>query len=129
MKRSYLLLFFLFCGLLRANMEISVELADVHENNSFVHLETKNGFDQSIKDARVWVFLMNDAGEVVGNKAQWIIGGDSSEQESLKMEQSQSFKIAVNTESKPTKAKVTFSRIILEDGTLVDPQTITDFPE
>lgn len=125
MKHLYILMSFLFCGLLRANMEISVELADVHESNSFVHLETKNGFDQDIKDARVWVFLMNDEGEVVGNKAQWIIGGDSLQKEPLSVEQSQSFKIAVDTESKPTKAKVTFSRIILEDGTLVEPQNGT----
>ena len=60
-------------------------------------------------------------GKVVGNQAQWIIGGDSSQKEPLKAEDSQTFKVAISTTSKPTTAKVTFSKIILEDGPKVNP--------
>ncbi|MEO0510250.1 MAG: hypothetical protein AAF065_10375 [Verrucomicrobiota bacterium] len=105
-----------------ANLEVSVSSLDASSNTSLVELEANNTFEQGIKDARVWVFLMDDGGKVVGNKAQWIIGGDSAAKEPLQPEKAQSFKLTVDTQSKPTTAKVTFSRIILADGTIADPQ-------
>ena len=104
-----------------ANLEVSVASLEGSSNKTLVELDTKNTFDQGIKDARAWVFLMDADGKVVGNQAQWIIGGDSSQKEPLKSEDSQTFKVAITTTSKPTAAKVTFSKIILADGTKVNP--------
>ena len=113
-------LFFL-SGAAFANLEVSVASLESASNKTLVKLDTKNTFDQGIKDARAWVFLMDADGKVVGNQAQWIIGGDSSEKEPLKAEDSQTFKVAISTTSKPMTVKVTFSKIILADGTKVNP--------
>ena len=113
-------LFFL-SGAAFANLEVSVASLESASNKTLVKLDTKNTFDQGIKDARAWVFLMDAEGKVVGNQAQWIIGGDSSQKAPLEAEDSQTFKVAISTTSKPTTAKVTFSKIILADGTKVNP--------
>ena len=104
-----------------ANLEVSVASLEGSSNKALVELDTKNTFDQGIKDARAWVFLMDAEGKVVGNQSQWIIGGDSSQKEPLEAEDSQTFKVAISTTSKPTTAKVTFSKIILADGSKVNP--------
>lgn len=118
---AFLFSLFILSSAASANLEVSVASLESASNKTLVELDTKNTFDQGIKDARAWVFLMDAEGKVVGNQSQWIIGGDSSQKESLEAEDSQTFKVAISTTSKPTTAKVTFSKIILADGTKVNP--------
>jgi len=51
-----------------ANLEVSVASLESATNKTLVELDTKNTFDQGIKDARAWVFLMDAEGKVVGNQ-------------------------------------------------------------
>jgi hypothetical protein len=103
-----------------ANLEVSVTSLTNSASKTLVKLDTKNTFDQGIKDARAWIFLMDSEGNVVGNQPQWIIGGNSTQGEPLGSKNRQTFEVAIDTTSKPTTAKVTISKIILEDGTELD---------
>lgn len=128
-------LFLVFAMPLWADFQVAVVATESTPSKSVVKIKARNNFDQNVKAARAWVFLMDDQGKVVGQNAQWIIGGDSSDgpQESegrktgapLEPEKEAEYSIAVNHSSQganpPTQTKITFSRIILADGTLVNP--------
>ena len=62
-----------------AQLEVCLLETKQSGSKSLVKLELNNTYDQAIKDARAWVFLMDEEGKVVGNKAAWIIGGDRVE--------------------------------------------------
>jgi len=109
-----------------ANLNVSVESLKGNLNITRVELDMKNTFDQGVKDARAWFFLMDADGKVVGNQPLWIIGGDSFQEKSLKSGESETFKVAIKTTSKPVTAKVTFSKIIFEDGTELDRAQIAN---
>ena len=109
-----------------ANLEVSILEQKGSENKGMVTMRIKNDFDQGIKGARVWVFLMDEKGKVVGNKAQWLIGGTEENTkknpEGLEMGKTQEYSMVVDTQKQFTKTKVTMSRLILADGTSVDPR-------
>jgi hypothetical protein len=122
---------------LAAYARLEVRLLETKQsgNKSLVKLELNNTYDQAIKDARAWVFLMDEEGKVVGNKAAWIIGGDRAEpgnrnrvHSPLKKDEKNEYTLAIDTlrckeeDESPFKAKITFTRIILADGTPVNPQ-------
>jgi hypothetical protein len=96
MKIVTVIVSLLWAVALSAQIEVSVSSIESQSNKSVVRLEASHQFTKDVKDARAWVFLLDADGKVVGNQAHWIIGGDSS-------------------------AKVIFSKIILADGTVVNP--------
>ena len=122
MNKLFLTILFALPLLAKANLELGSVTTEGTDNKALVQLELKNTFEQNIKGARVWVFLMDDEGKVVGNKAKWIIGGDQKGKAALESEKTEAYSIAVDTQRKATKSKITFSRLILEDGTLIDPR-------
>lgn len=119
-----------------ADFQVAVVDTQSTSDKSLVKIKARNAFDQGVKGARAWVFLMDDQGRVVGQRAQWIIGGEPKPshvpskipvpQASLNAEDEAEYTIMVAHDSQrggaPTRTKITFSRIILEDGTLVNPQ-------
>ena len=84
-----------------ANLEVSILEQKGSENKGMVTMRIKNDFDQGIKGARVWVFLMDEKGKVVGNKAQWLIGGTEENTkknpEGLEMGKTQEYSMVVDT--------------------------------
>ena len=100
-----------------ANLKLSVASLESNSNSTSVELEIENTFDQEVRDARAWFFLMDSDGNVVGNEPLWIIGGDSTREGSLESGESETFTVAIDTTSEPVTAKVTFAKIVLEDGT------------
>jgi hypothetical protein len=72
MKHFLTLLFSLFMlsSAAFANLEVSVASLESATNKTLVELDTKNTFDQGIKDARAWVFLMDAEGKVVGGETK-----------------------------------------------------------
>ena len=116
-----------------AQLEVRLLETKQSENKSLVKMELNNTYDQAIKGARAWVFLMDEEGKVVGNKAAWIIGGDKTEPENrvqppLEKGEKNEYTLAMDTlrpteeGEPPFKAKITFSRVILADGTPFNPQ-------
>ena len=118
---------------LHANLEVSVTEQLSAGNKGLVKLKMTNKFDQGVKGARAWVFLMDDSGKVVGNKAQWLVGGTEGNLEKdpdgLDVGEALEATMVVDTQKPFTKTKVTFSRLILSDGKSVDPRKYSKSPE
>ena len=136
----------LFCFLLLpllsyADMEVALGEVESTPGKSLIKLTAKNTFDQDVRDARVWVFLMDGAGNVVGNKAAWIVGGGTGASDEklpktrspLEPNEEREFLIVVShdgpasngagkVETTTLSPKITFTRIILADGTSIDPR-------
>ncbi|MEM0966553.1 MAG: hypothetical protein AAGJ81_10435 [Verrucomicrobiota bacterium] len=93
-----------------------------------VEFKMENTLNTLIKGARAWIFLMGEDDKVVGNHAQWVVSQDKKND--LPSGETQTYKMTMPSQGKVTAAKVVFSRIILGDGSTVDPRKIVkSFPE
>lgn len=93
-----------------------------------VEFKMENSLDKPIKGARAWIFLTGEDDKVLGNHAQWVVSQDKKNE--LPTGETQTFKMTMPSQGKVTSAKVVFSRIILGDGSTVDPRKIVkEFPE
>lgn len=111
----------------RADVEVGAPRLEQTGTKTLVTFGLKNTFSQPIKDVRAWVFLMDADGKVVGNQAEWLIGGGesspaASSSKPLAPEQSAECVVAVSTSRPAVSAQVTFSRIVLADGSVASPQ-------
>ena len=105
----------LLTGKAWSKLEVSLTDATWEDGRASLSLEAKNKGDGSITGARVWIFLMNDSGKVVGNHAEWIIGGKRAEDKpNPDLEAGSEAKYAVNFKSEQafTTARVTFSKVL-----------------
>ena len=115
-----------------AQMEVGLVDMKAQQSKGLVTISLANHFEQTVQSARIWVMLLDDDGKIVGQKAQWLTGkgdkGKSFKEGELKLQPSaqddapKTFSISVDTQRKATKAKITFSRIVLADGTLANVQ-------
>jgi hypothetical protein len=83
----------------------------------------KNSFPEKIESARAAVFLLDEKGKMVGQSAKWVIGG-SQDKPGLAAGATNVFFFVI-TSSRPftttnLTAKVSFSRVILEGGTVAN---------
>jgi len=132
--KPILLVFAAFAAtLVQAQIGVSVELTNATENRAEVSIEIQNGLGKDVRDARAWVFLFDADGKFVGQQAQWLGGGGIEEQEPSANAQEpdaplmadgdqKTFSMGVKTQARPIRAEITFSRIILSDGSLVNIQ-------
>ncbi|WOO39348.1 hypothetical protein [Rubellicoccus peritrichatus] len=137
-------------GLVSAQVEISTQLPEVVDGKSLVRIEAKNTFDQPITGMRGWVVLMDAEGRVVGQRADWLIGGgkgaDSknlnakSSPVTAELASEENLEIVMPIEHKgvaekgkpvgePVKAKVIVHRLIMKDGSMPDPRKYVVEPE
>ena len=132
MKTLTTILTLLTTSLLHANLEVSVTEQTSAGNKGLVKLKMTNKFSQGVKGARAWVFLMDDSGKVVGNKAQWLVGGTeenlSKDPDGLAVGEELQASMVVNTQKPFTKTKVTLSKLVLADGNTVDPRKFLTAP-
>ena len=105
---------------LKANLLVKVDDPKTVGKKSVIKLTLKNTFKEQVESARAQIFLFDDHGKVVGQSAQWVIGG-TKDKPPLAPDASTTFNFVVPTEKPFTKTKITFSRIILEGGKVVDP--------
>lgn len=110
-------------GSLWANLEVSVQGVKSDGAEGQVQLKLRNGFDQGIQSARVWIFMFDEDGKVAGNQSQWLFGGKGQAEEQLTSAAEQSYTLKVQAERPFKSAQVTFSRIIMADGSMPNPQT------
>ncbi|WP_309400948.1 hypothetical protein [Cerasicoccus maritimus] len=135
MKIISVFIVLLLCSHVHADFQVGVLSTESTASKSLVKIKARNTFDQGIKGARAWIFLLDGEGHVIGQQAQWIIGGDKQSlsptaekraNATLMPEKAAEFSMVVpHTAANagvPAQTKITFSRIILEDGTLVNPQ-------
>jgi hypothetical protein len=124
-RRSILVLSLIgiVCASTDAALIVRVQAPKTIAQKTIVKLTMKNTFKEKVESARAQVFLLDDSGKIVGQAAQWIIGG-TKEKPALAPNAETAFNFVVNL-AKPLVAtnltsKVSFSRIILEGGKLAD---------
>ena len=126
------LIYFLFLPFAHANLQVGITNTEASDGNAVISLTMKNSFAQPVKAARAWLILLDGDGKIVGQKAQWLSGGEKSKKSrnkkkakkdevNLAVDEEQNFKMKVKTTRKAEVTKITFSRIVLEDGTMPDP--------
>lgn len=104
-----------------ADVEVTVVSTREVGGKATVGLSLANTFKQPVKEARVWVFLMDSEGKVMANKAQWLVGSAETPKTWASGE-SQQCAVTVDVPRPVASTRVTFSRLTLADGTEVDPQ-------
>ncbi|WP_309383707.1 hypothetical protein [Cerasicoccus frondis] len=130
----FVLILLLLSSSLHANFRIAVDDLESASNKSLVNLKARNDFEQGIVGARAWVFLQDANGKVVGQRAQWLIGsgapdvgtvaskgGVLSANDEVKL--SMAVPHAHSAAGVPVTAKIVMTRIVLADGTSVNPHT------
>ncbi|MGB0371725.1 MAG: hypothetical protein ACPGN3_10250 [Opitutales bacterium] len=126
-KHFYVTLLVLALGVNSALARLNVSLTDANwkDGKASLSLEASNAGDSAITGARVWIFLMNDDGKVVGNHAEWIIGGKRPEDNpnpSLDAGEESTYEVSFKNEKPFTQARVTFSKLLGEDKKPLNPR-------
>src|SRR5437016_304677 len=103
----------------KANLVAKVGEPKTTGRKAVIKLQMKNTFKDKIESARVVVFLFDDQGKVVGQTTRWVIGG-TKDKPPLAPDAKTTFNLVVPTDKPFTKTKVSFNRVILEGGKLVD---------
>ena len=104
-----------------ANAELSVKVEESKPagTKAIVKLTMKNTYATTVESARAVVFLLDDNGKVVGQKTEWVIGG-TKDRPPLAPNGTNVFNFVIPTDKPYTKPQVTFTRIILEGGQVVE---------
>jgi hypothetical protein len=104
----------------QAKLIVKVEEPKGPGQKTIIELSIKNSFTQKVESARATVFLIDDNDKVVGQSAQWVIGG-TKDKPGLAPKASTTYNFVIKTDKPFTKTKVIFNRILLEGGNQVDP--------
>jgi hypothetical protein len=91
-------------------------------NKAVIPLAMKNNFAEKIESARATLFLLDDIGKVVGQSTKWVIGGSGNS--GLAAGATNAFYFVIQSPTPFTTSnltgKVTFNRVVLEGGKIVD---------
>jgi hypothetical protein len=104
-----------------ADVEVTVLSTRETGGKATVSISLANTFKQPVREARVWVFLLDSEGKVMANKAQWLVGSAETPK-TWAAGESQPCAVTVDVPRPVASTRVTFSRLTLADGTEVDPQ-------
>jgi hypothetical protein len=114
-----------------AQLAVTVSPVKATGQKAIVPLAMKNGFAEKIESARAVCFLLDDQGKMVGQASRWIIGG-TGDKAGLAAGATNAFNFVVAAARPFTStnltAKVSFSRVVLEDGKLADARQVTVTP-
>jgi hypothetical protein len=99
---------------------LSLKVGDPKSNGGkvLVKLTITNTYSNAVESARAAVFLVDEKGKVVGQNTQWVIGG-AKEKPALAPQASAVYYVTIATDKPFQKANVVFTRIVLEDGQVV----------
>ena len=125
MKTLNILICFLSCTLAaQAQLAVTVTPPKVVGQKAIVQLAMTNNLADKVESARAICFLLDTEGKMVSESSRWVIGG-TKERPSLKPNNGTIFNFVVSSPRQfattNLTAKVTFSRLILKDGKLGDP--------
>jgi len=114
----------LFSSLIaRAQLAVTASPPKVVGQKAIVALAMKNNFAKNVEAARAVVFLIDDQGKVVGQSTKWVIGG-TKDKPGLAAGATNTFHFVIAADKPFTAtnltAKVSFSRVVLDGGKLVD---------
>jgi hypothetical protein len=126
LKNSFILAVALVLGPLLASAQIAVTVSPVKitGQKAVVPLAMKNNFAEEVESVRAVCFLLDEQGKVVGQMTRWVIGG-TKDKPGLAPDAKSTFNFVIPLAKPPATtnltAKVSFNRIILEGGKLVEP--------
>ena len=117
---STLQLMILFLSTLVCSASLSVKVGEpkITGNRAVIKLAMTNSYNSTIESARVAVFLKDEKGKVIGQKAEWVIGG-SKDKPALAPKAGTEYFLMVPADKPFQKTDVIFTRIILEGGQVV----------
>jgi hypothetical protein len=115
--------FLLSSVLIQAQLAVTVSPPKVVGQKAVVELKMTNSFPKKIESARAVCFLLDAQGKMAGQATKWVIGG-TKDRPALEPKGETTFNF-VFTSSQPytttnLTAKVSFSRVILENGQVAD---------
>lgn len=106
----------------QAQLLVTASPVKAEGNKAFIKLDFKNDLTNSIASARASVFLF-EGERVVAQETRWVIGG-TKDKPSLVPRATNSFFFVITSEKPLPRtnltAKVNFTRVVLEGGTLAD---------
>ena len=109
----------LCAGIASAELVVKVDEPKRVGQKAVIKLTMKNTFTEKVESARAQVFLIDENGKVVGQAVRWVIGG-TKDKPALAPNAETTFNFVVPTDKPFTTNKVSFTRLILEGGKLVD---------
>jgi hypothetical protein len=103
-----------------AHASLSVKMDDpkITGNKAVIKLTMQNTYGTTVESARVAVFLKDEKGKVIGQKAEWVIGG-SKDKPALAPNTGAEYFLMVPADKPFQKTDVIFTRIILEGGQVI----------
>ena len=90
-----------------------------------VTLGLTNAYPERIESARATVFLVDDAGKVVGQGTRWVIGG-TPEKPGLESKMGTVFHFVIETDKAYVTNRVFMNRIVLAGGRVVASGVVTN---
>ena len=124
MSKLFGILLVAFYVTAQAQLAVTVSPPKVIGQKALVELKVRNGLSEKVESARAVCFLLDEQGKMVGQSTKWIIGG-TKDRPALEPKNETTFNFVI-TNPQPfmttnLTAKVSFSRVVLEGGKLVDP--------
>ena len=114
-----LLALLLSVPLAQATLAVQVDEPDWTGSKALVKVSMRNTGSNTVQSARAVMFLFDDKGKVLGHRAEWVIGG-TKEKPRLAPEGTAKFYFVITTDKPVKKTKLTFTRIILDDGRIIE---------
>ncbi len=126
MRFLYLLLLSLAINAV-AELTVRVAPPKIAGQKAVVPLAIENHFPTKIESARAAVFIFDDAGKMLAQGTQWVIGG-SKDKPGLKAGNTNLFQFVVTNEKPFTStnvtSKVVVNRVVLEGGKLANQNDV-----
>jgi hypothetical protein len=106
-----------------AQLAVAVSPVKITGSRAVVPLAMKNVFSEKIESARAVCFLLDEHGEMLANSSKWVIGGKASTALAPSTERTYEFVLQGARPFTTTNltAKVSFTRLVLEGGRVVEP--------
>lgn len=111
-------LLILTLGSARASLSVKMDDPKSVDNKTVIKLTMVNTYSNTVESARVALFLVDEKGKVVGQRAEWVIGG-TKDKPALPPQGTATYYFNVPTDKAFQKANVIFTRIILEGGEVI----------
>jgi hypothetical protein len=107
----------------RSQLVVVVSSPKIGGQKAIVELKMKNNLSNAVASARAACFLIDDQEKLVGHSTKWVIGQNKH---SLEPKGETTFNFVI-TSPQPfmttnLAAKVSFSRVVLQNGRLTDPR-------
>ncbi len=108
------------CARAMAQLTVTVAATRTVGKKAVITLGVTNSYPEKVQSARATIFLLDDAGKVVGQSTRWIIGG-LPEKPGLDAKAGTLFHFVIETDKPYTTNRVFVNRIVLSSGTVISP--------